>query len=219
MKKGASEIVIVLDRSGSMTSTKADAEGGLREFIAKQRLIPGDCRVTFYRFDDRIDRVFEDKPIERVQSEELRLEPRGSTALLDAMAKAIDEVGARLAQRADYDRPEFVYVVVVTDGYENSSVHTTKDVFEKVSHQRDKYDWQFIFIGADQDAIASAAKLGIKADQTLNYKGSHIGTTNAYRALTESMSDARLTGQTLCFNDSQRSSAVAKDPLVSTTGK
>jgi uncharacterized protein YegL len=210
VKSGLSEIVLVLDRSGSMSSTKNDAEGGLREFISKQRLLPGDCRLTFYRFDQEIERVFEDKPLKSVEDRELALEPRGSTALLDAINRAIDEVGARLARRADYDRPEHVYVVIVTDGQENASIATAKDVFDKVTVQRDRFSWDFIFIGANQDAIASAAKIGIAPQYALNYNQSKQGTYNSYNALHNTVSRSRIGGQTVAFTDEERVSSMVK---------
>ncbi len=211
MKQGLSEIVIVLDRSGSMSGTKTDAEGGLREFIEKQRLLPGDCRVTFYRFDDEIERVFEDKPLHEVRNEELKLEPRNSTALLDAMNRAIDEVGARLARRADYDRPEHIYFITITDGYENASMTSRDTVFQKVTRQRKDYKWEFIFIGANQDAIAVGASLGIGAGQSISYAASHIGTQNSYKALNNTISRSRLTSEVACFMAEDRSSAMESD--------
>lgn len=207
MKQGLSEIVLVLDRSGSMSTTKEDAEGGLKEFISRQRVLPGDCRLTFYRFDNEIERVFEDKPLKDVRDEELRLEPRGMTALLDALNKAIDEVGDRLARRADYDRPEYVYVVVITDGQENASRTLRSTVFEKIARQRNQYKWQFVFIGANQDAIAEAGHLGIDPQFSLGYSGTGIGTRNAYMALNNTVSKSRMTGEAVCFSAQDRSSA------------
>lgn len=211
MKQGLSEIVVVLDRSGSMSTTKSDAEGGLREFIEQQRLLPGDCRVTFYRFDDQIERVFEDKPLRDVRNEELKLEPRNSTALLDAMNTAIEEVGARLARRADYDRPEHIYFVTITDGYENASLTPRSEVFRKVTRQRKEFNWQFIFIGANQDAIAVGETLGIGRGQSISYAASHIGTQNSYKALNNTISRSRMTGEVACFMAEDRSSAMESD--------
>lgn len=208
MREGLTEIVLVLDRSGSMSATKSDAEGGLREFIQKQRVLPGECNLTFYRFDDTIEKVFEAKPLKNVADWELRLDPRGSTALLDAMGRAIDEVGARLAKHADYDRPEHVYVVIVTDGQENASHSRSEDVFAKVTRQRDQYKWEFVFIGANQDAIATAAKLGISAQYTMDYSASKVGTLNSYNALNNTISRGRVTGQSLCFTAEDRTSAL-----------
>lgn len=208
MKKGLVEIVLVLDRSGSMANTKTDAEGGLREFIGKQRLLPGDARLTFYRFDNEIEKVFEDKALNAVELAELKLEPRGSTALLDAMNRAIDEVGVRLEKHAEDARPEQVYFVTITDGYENASGTPSKTVFDKVTTQRDKFGWQFIFIGANQDAIASAAKLGIDAGSTLQYSASRVGTQNLYKGFTEAVTRARTTGLDVSFTSQERSSAL-----------
>jgi len=210
VRQGLTEIVLVLDRSGSMSATKSDAEGGLREFIQKQRVLPGECNLTFYRFDDTIERVFEAKPLKDVEERELKLDPRGSTALLDAMARAIDEVDARLSRHADYDRPEHVYVVIVTDGQENASLHTAKDVFAKVTTQRDQFKWEFVFIGANQDAIATAAKLGIAAQYTMDYSASKVGTQNTYRALDNTISRAR-GGEVMCFSVEDRAAALESE--------
>jgi Mg-chelatase subunit ChlD len=210
VRQGLTEIVLVLDRSGSMSSTKSDAEGGLREFIQKQRVLPGECNLTFYRFDDTIERVFEAKPLKDVEERELKLDPRGSTALLDAMARAIDEVGTRLSRHADYDRPEHVYVVIVTDGQENASLHTTKDVFAKVTTQRDQFKWEFLFIGANQDSIAAAAKIGISAQYSMNYSASKVGTQNTYNALNNTISRAR-GGELMCWSAEDRDAAVKSE--------
>lgn len=213
MKKGATEIVVVLDRSGSMQSTKTDAEGGLKAFVEKQRELPGECVLTLYRFDDTIERVFEEKPLVRVEPYDLQLVPRGSTALLDAMDRAIDEVGSRLARRADYDRPEFIYFVTITDGYENASRKASPaSVFDKVTHQRDKYGWQFVFIGANQDAIATASKLGIGAQYSLTYRDSSMGTKSAYNSMSDGILRSRqLGGQAVCFTAQERTEAMASD--------
>ncbi len=208
MRQGLSEIVLVLDRSGSMSTTKSDAEGGLREFINKQRVLPGECNLTFYRFDDEIEKVLEAKPLKDVRDEELKLEPRNSTALLDAMNRAIDEVGARLARYADYDRPEHVYFVTITDGYENASMTPRSTVFRKVKEQRERYNWQFIFIGANQDAIAEGVKYGFDAGQSISYSGTRKGMQNAYAVLTQNVTAHRATGQSICFTAEDRSSAL-----------
>ncbi len=210
MKKGLSEIVLVLDRSGSMTSTKADAEGGLRDFIEKQRVLPGECDVTFYRFDNEIERVFDKKPIQRVENVELSLDPRGSTALLDAMIRAVDEVGKRLSNTAENERPERVFVVTITDGYENSSKARYSDVAERIANQRDNYKWEFLFIGANQDAIATASKLNILPQYSLSYAPTADGTVNAYAAMTQSVSFTRQTGQSYCYTDDDRAKAMGK---------
>ena len=209
MKKGLSEIVLVLDRSGSMESTKKDAEGGLREFIAKQKLVPGECNVTFYRFDNEIERVLDAVPIRSIEPQELALEPRGSTALLDAMAQAIDHVGERLSRTPEYNRPEKVYFVTITDGEENCSRNNTKNqVFDRITLQRDKYQWEFIYIGANQDAIATAAQIGIMPQYSMTYSGGLIGTVNAYNSLTNNMTRSRTGHGDATFSTTDRTKAM-----------
>ncbi len=217
MKKGLSEIVLVLDRSGSMTSTKADAEGGLRDFIEKQRVLPGECDVTFYRFDNEIERVFDKKPIQRIENAELRLDPRGSTALLDAMIRAVDEVGKRLSKTPESERPEKVFVVTITDGYENSSKSRYSDVAERITRQRDNYAWEFLFIGANQDAIATASKLNILPQYSLSYAPNADGTVNAYAAMTQSVSHTRQTGQSYSYTAEDRAKAMGKTTAQSSS--
>lgn len=212
MKKGLTEIVIVLDRSGSMASTASDAEGGLREFINTQRKVEGEAYITFYRFDNEIERVFDERPIRLVEDRDLRLSPRGSTALLDAMGRAIHEVGDRLARRAEWSRPEKVYIVVITDGYENASREfTAQRINELITQQRDKYSWEFVFIGANQDAITSAAAIGIAPQYSLTFNQSHKGYLNTYAALSSNITRGRTTGQAVNFSAEQRQSAMETD--------
>ena len=208
MKKGLTEIVLVLDRSGSMESTKRDAEGGLREFISKQKLVPGECRVTFYRFDNVIERPFENRKIETIEADELRLEPRGSTALLDAMAQAIDEVGRRLSRLPEKERPERVFVVTITDGEENASRTTYTVLADKIKQQTETYKWEFVFIGANQDAIATAAKINIMPQYSMSYSGTRCGTVNAYSVLTQNVSASRKTGSAFAFTQEDRTKAM-----------
>jgi Mg-chelatase subunit ChlD len=209
MKKGLTEIVLLLDRSGSMMSTQKDAEGGLWSFIKEQRKVEGECNVTLYRFDHEFEQVFESKPIGSVEKGDLKLNPRGSTALLDAMGRAINEVGASLSKMKRAWRPDKVYFVTITDGGENASREfRSNDVFDKVKHQQEKYGWEFVFIGSNQDAIASAAKLGIAPQFSLNYAASKQGTVNAYSVLTSNISKGRTTGQAVCFSGEDRTKAM-----------
>src|SRR5512143_3257316 len=157
MKKDLTEIVLVLDRSGSMSTTQSDAEGGLKTFMDEQRKVAGECRVTFCRFDHEIDLVFENKPLASVEDAELRLHPRGMTCLLDAMGYAINRVGERLSKTPEAERPGRVIVVTITDGQENSSREfTIRQLFDVIKLQRETYKWDFVFIGADEAAIKMA---------------------------------------------------------------
>ena len=175
-------IAVVLDRSGSMQTVKADTEGGLRAFLAAQHDAPGDTVVSLYQFDTSYDIVYENTPLAEVPA--FTLIPRGGTALLDAVGRTITTVGAQLAAMPEADRPGEVIVVILTDGEENSSREFRLDAVKKlITEQQDTYGWQFVFLGADQDAFAAAAGMGIRRDTTLSYSGEHTqaSMTNAGR--------------------------------------
>lgn len=171
-KKDSCEIIVVLDRSGSMASIKEDMEGGFNTFIDEQRKLPGTATVTLAQFDDEYDIVYQARPLADVPK--LQLIPRGWTALLDAVGRTIASVGERLEKTPEGDRPERVLFVVITDGEENRSKEFTNEkVREMVKHQTEKYSWQFVYIGANQDAFASAGAMGIA--QAVNYAASAAG--------------------------------------------
>lgn len=173
------EIVVILDRSGSMSSIQKDMEGGFDTFIAGQRALPGECAVSLYQFDDEYEAVYEGKPIASVPN--LALLPRGGTALLDAMGKTIVSVGERLKALAERSRPAAVIVMVITDGYENASKEYTRArVSEMVKHQETAYRWQFMYLGADVNAIAEAASMGIATAAVYSASAGGVqGMTNA----------------------------------------
>ncbi len=161
-------IAIVLDRSGSMARVKDDTEGGLKAFLAEQRNTPVDTVVSLYQFDDHYEAVYENTPLADVPDYTLR--PRGMTALLDAVGKTITTLAEQLSAMAQFGRPSEVVMVILTDGHENRSVEYTLDqVKAMITHQRDKYGWTFVFLGADQDAFAAAGGMGIGAATTLSY--------------------------------------------------
>ncbi len=161
-------IYLLLDRSGSMQSIKADTEGGFAAFIEEQRSAPGQCRVTLAQFDTHYDVVFEDLDVGDVPA--LDLQPRGSTALLDAMARLITDSGNRLAALTEADRPGSVIVAIMTDGMENASREWTHPAIKAlVEQQTEQYGWQFLYMGADQDAIEVGASLGVARDNSVTY--------------------------------------------------
>lgn len=186
MNKDLVEIIFVLDRSGSMSTIKIDTEGGFNTFIEEQKKAAGEVKVSLYQFDDKYETVYEGKPIKDVPA--LNLVPRNWTALLDAMGKTINNVGARLADTPEEQRPAKVIVVFMTDGGENASKEYTRDsVMKKIKHQEEVYNWNFVFIGANQDAIATAASVGINAKNAMTYTGNALGTTFAYSSLSSSV--------------------------------
>ncbi len=185
-------IYVLLDRSGSMQSIKSDIEGGFAAFIEEQRAIDGDCRVTLARFDDHYEEVYADRPVADVGP--LELEPRGSTALLDAMGRLISEAGSRLARLPEDRRPGTVVVAIMTDGMENASREWTHPAIKAlVEQQTQAYHWQFLYMGADQDAIEVGASIGVARDYAVTYgRGKSSEAMRANGAKISALRTARL---------------------------
>lgn len=177
-------IVILLDRSGSMQDIKNDMNGAYASFIEKQRKEPGECNVSLYQFDTHWEQRFSNKPLNEKVVSDLDLSPRGSTALYDSVVKTIDLVGKELNDLKEQDRPTRVIFVTITDGEENASREfNATAVKERVEHQTSKYNWKFIFIGADQDAILTGGSIGIKATSSLLFNKSANGVQNTFDIL------------------------------------
>lgn len=173
-------IAVLLDRSGSMESIKSDTEGGFDAFIAAQRE-PGDLdvRVTLAQFDTEYEVVYADRPV--VDVPPLQLQPRGMTALYDAVGRLITDVGAELAALPEEQRPGRVTVVVLTDGHENSSKEWTHDAVSKaIARQEREYAWEFVFLGANMDAVAVGQQLGFSADRSMSYAADSDGVGAAW---------------------------------------
>jgi hypothetical protein len=161
-------IYFLLDRSGSMQSIKSDTEGGFAAFVEEQRRAPGDCRVTLAQFDHEYDVVYSGVPVAAVPP--LALQSRGTTALLDAMGRLVTDAGAELAALPEHERPGTVIVAVMTDGLENASREWTHTAIRSlVEQQTSAYAWQFMYMGADQDAIEVGARLGVDAAYSVTY--------------------------------------------------
>lgn len=168
MRKDLTDITVVLDRSGSMGICKKEAEDGLNKFIEEQKKQPGEATFTLVQFDDQYEVVHSAMPIKQVPF--CHLIPRGSTALLDAVAKAINATGERLKNMTENQRPGLVVFVIVTDGQENASKEYKKDqIKQMIEHQQNIYKWQFTFLGANQDAFSEAASIGIPMAAAANY--------------------------------------------------
>ena len=168
MRTDLTDITMVIDRSGSMQSIRTDAEGGINSFIEQQKQEPGETLLTLVQFDTEYEFVHSGVPVKQIPA--FTLVPRGSTALLDAVGRAINETGARLAAMAESQRPALVVFVIVTDGAENSSREFTRDqIRTMVEHQQSAYKWQFTFLAANQDAFAEGASMGIAQDGIAAY--------------------------------------------------
>ena len=176
------EIVLIIDKSGSMDAIKDDAIGGFNSFLTEQKDIERDANVTFVLFDDRYDLIHNGKDIHEVDElTKKTYRPSGTTALLDAVGRTVDRVGERLNELTNSEKPENVIVFILTDGMENASSDYTKDqVKGMIQHQESKYSWEFIYGGANQDAFEEAGGLGIKAQNTFNFEATGQGTREAY---------------------------------------
>jgi hypothetical protein len=161
-------LYFLLDRSGSMQSIKSDIEGGFAAFVNEQRAAAGECRATLAQFDDVYELVYADRPIADVPPLDLR--PRNMTALHDAMGRLITEAGQSLAALPEDQRPGTVIVAIMTDGLENASKEWRADSIKAlVEQQTQHYGWQFLYMGADQDAVEVGAGLGIDRDLSVTY--------------------------------------------------
>jgi Mg-chelatase subunit ChlD len=194
MKPDYTHIILVLDRSGSMETVRADTIGGFNAFLQEQKAVPGQATLTLVQFDNEYDVLHDFTPLAAVQPLTTRTYvPRGSTALLDAMGRTINETGARLAGMPEAERPARVLFVVMTDGLENASHHFTRaDVFDKITHQRTHYAWEFVFIGANQDAIATGAGMGIAASHSIAYAHTSAGTADIMEKFSKNTSRRRV---------------------------
>jgi len=171
MNKNKTELVLVLDRSGSMFSCVEDTEGGARSLIKDQTEEPGEVAVSYFRFNNSVEKVYEGVDIREIGA--IKLEPQGGTALRDGIGTAIDATGIRLANMKEEDRPGLVIVAIMTDGGENASrEYSQMRIAEMIKHQKDKYGWQFMFLGANQDSFAVGRNLNIDAGHISNYSTS-----------------------------------------------
>jgi len=181
-------IYFLLDRSGSMQSILSDTIGGFDAFIAEQRATPGQCRVTLAQFDTEYEVVYAGTDVADVPS--LVLHPRGMTALHDAMGRLITDAGAGLAALPEEKRPGTVVVAIMTDGLENASREWTGDAIRHlVQQQSTTYNWQFLYMGADQDAVEVGSKLGVAAANSITYGRQNAAVAMA--ATADMISDVR----------------------------
>jgi len=207
-------LYFLLDRSGSMQSIKDDTEGGFDAFIAEQRSQPGDCRVTLAQFDDQYEEVYRDRPVGDVPP--LKLQPRGSTALLDSIGRLVGEAGERLAALPDEQRPGVVIVGIMTDGHENASRELTHpQVKALIERQTKDYGWQFLYMGADQDAIEVGSSIGVAAANSMTYSRGKVAAVMAAtsrnigrtRAAMAAGATAEQAARLIAFDDDQRAAS------------
>ena len=193
MKKNLTELVFILDRSGSMAGLEGDTIGGFNAMIEKQRGEPGEAVISTVLFDNETEVIHDRIPLDRVpRLTEKEYYVRGCTALLDAVGGAIHHIGNVHKYAREEDRPEKTLFVITTDGMENASRRYTYDkVKAMIERQREKYSWEFLFLGANIDAAREAARFGIRADRAANYHADHIGTEVIYEAVSEAVCQVR----------------------------
>lgn len=216
MKNAFTRIVVVLDRSGSMESIREATIAGFNHFLHEQRKQPGECMLRLVQFDDEYNVIF-DGPLALVpELTAATFVPRNNTALFDAQGRTIIDLGRDLAQLPEHLRPSKVIVVTLTDGMENAShKFTERDVAKLVQEQRDKYAWDFVYLGANQDAVRVAAGMNIPRGSTMTYNASAAGTRNTMRAMSNYVGQARgmSVGQAV-FSVEDREDALSGDDTV-----
>ncbi|MGW5387771.1 vWA domain-containing protein [Nocardia sp. NPDC003963] len=174
-------IAVLLDRSGSMQTIKSDTEGGLAAYFEEQRKVENSVRVTLAQFDTEYECVYSNIPIAEVPAP--ALQPRGGTALYDAIGKLVTDLGTELAARPEDERPGTVIVVVLTDGHENSSREWTHAAVRSlIEQQQNVYSWDFLFLGANMDAVEIGSGLGFAPQQSITYGAAPAGVAGVFRA-------------------------------------
>jgi Mg-chelatase subunit ChlD len=199
-----------------MATVRDATISGFNEFVEGQRKAPGEANLTLIQFDSEnpyevvFDRAVGEIPKLTVET----YVPRGGTPLHDALGRTITQLGAKLKKMSEADRPAKVVIVTMTDGQENSShEYTSAQIAEMIKHQREAYKWEFLFLGANQDAILTGERLNIPRGQTMSYAATAAGTHNSIAATTNNVAKYRsgLTGQSVSFTDLQRKQAMEED--------
>lgn len=193
MNNNLTEMVFILDMSGSMSDLASDTIGGYNSLIEEQKKQAGDANITTVLFDDRYivlhDRV-DIKKVNSLTSDEYC--PRGMTAMLDAVGRTINSIGEKLAATPEAERPGNVVVTIITDGYENASKeYTWKAVQDMIKEQREKYSWVFTFIGANIDTKTVSESLGIDARLAKSYTANKVGTNSVYKTMSKAVTYTR----------------------------
>lgn len=207
MKKNLTEIVFILDRSGSMSGLERDTIGGYNSMFAKQRNEEGEALVSTVLFDNECTVIHDRIPIKEVKDiTEREYYVRGCTALLDAVGGTIHHIGNVHKYARDEDVPEKTLFIITTDGMENASRRYSYDrVKAMIERQKEKYGWEFLFLGANIDSAAMGAKIGIDRDFTVDYTNDGEGARLNYEVMSEAISQVRcLSAAPLSKNWKQR---------------
>ena len=189
MKKGLTELVMILDRSGSMCGLEADTIGGFNAMIEKQKKEEGEVYVSAVLFDDRTDVIYDRVDISKIEPmTDKQYYVRGCTALLDAVGGAIRHIANIHKYAREEDVPEKTIFVITTDGLENASRnYSYDDVRRMIERQKEEHNWEFIFLGANIDAAAEAARFGIDSSRAATYEADCAGTSLNYSVVSDAV--------------------------------
>ncbi|MDD4296096.1 MAG: VWA domain-containing protein [Ruminiclostridium sp.] len=205
MKKGLTELVFILDKSGSMSGLEADTIGGYNSMLAKQQTVKGECYITTVLFDNNYELLHDRIDLKAVSAiTEKEYQVGGSTALLDAIGRTIHKIGNAQKHTSEDFRAEKVMFVIITDGEENSSrEYTVEKVKTQIERQKAKYGWEFIFLGANIDAVETAGRFGITPDKAIDYYADSEGIQLNYTVMAKAVAIFREVGtvDTTCFDE------------------
>ena len=192
MNEQLTELIFILDRSGSMAGLESDTIGGFNSLVDKQCQLAGKTLVTAILFDDEYEVLWEGIEAKKAVLTEREYYVRGMTALLDAVGKTILRVGQRLKNTAEEKRPGKVLFVITTDGYENASTEFTYEkVKEMVKHEQEQNQWEFLFIGANIDAAKEASHIGVDEKDSIQYDATSIGVQKMFGSVHEELAERR----------------------------
>ena len=185
MKKNYHEVICIIDRSGSMNEIKNDAIGGFNFFLNSQKEFEGETSFSLILFNDSYDFIYKGKNIKKVQMlDKKSYRPKGTTAMLDAIGTAIDKIGNKIHKTPEEKRPEKVIVAILTDGLENASKeYSYEQIASKIKLQQETYNWEFVFLAANQNAVVAAEKISIKQEDAFNFEASSKGTHEAFNRM------------------------------------
>ena len=190
------ELVFILDKSGSMHGLEQDTIGGFNSMLQKQKELDGECRITTVLFDNRYELLHDRIDIRAVSSmTEKEYQVGGTTALLDAIGRTVQELVSVQKNTAKEYRADRVLFVIITDGQENASREYSSDrVKEMIQLEKEKYGWEFVFLGANIDAVETAGQLGISRDRAVDYVPDGAGTALNFQMMSETVAAFRETG-------------------------
>lgn len=193
MKKGYTELVFILDKSGSMAGLETDTIGGYNAMLAKQQAVEGECHITTVLFDNHYELLHDRIDIKAVSPiTEKEYQVGGSTALLDAIGRTIHKIVNVQKHTAEEHKAEKVMFIIITDGEENSSrEYSAEKIKAQIERQKSKYGWEFIFLGANIDAVQTASNFGIAPDRAQNYLADSDGVVLSFRVMSQAVADFR----------------------------